>query len=85
MCPPHFPTDRECIEKILATCGRADLTECTVARIRNTMELGRMQLSENLLGRLSEGANVTVCGSAKPIEFNALGQLAGELPVRAAA
>ena len=49
MCPPHFPTDRECIEKILATCGKADSADCGVVWIRNTMELGRMRLSENLL------------------------------------
>ncbi len=75
MCPPHFPTDRECIEKILATCGRADLAECSVVWIRNTMELGRMRVSENLLHGLSTNPTIEIQGSARPIEFDADGQL----------
>ncbi len=85
MCPPHFPTDRECIEKILATCGRADVAECRVVWIRNTMELGRMRVSENLLEELSGNPRIAVLGSASPIQFNASGQIAGEMRVAEAA
>jgi hypothetical protein len=45
--PIHFPTDRECIERISPTCGKHDLGEVTYGWIRNTMELGRIGLSEN--------------------------------------
>jgi hypothetical protein len=46
--PIHFPTDRECIERISPTVGKLDLDSVTYAWIRNTMELGRLALSENL-------------------------------------
>jgi hypothetical protein len=47
--PIHFPTDRECLERIAPTVGKLDLDEVTYGWIRNTMELGRVALSENLL------------------------------------
>ena len=46
--PVHFPTDRECLERFAPTVGKLDLTEVTYGWIRNTMELGRLALSENL-------------------------------------
>jgi hypothetical protein len=46
--PIHFPTDRECLERIAPTVGRQDLTEVTYGWIRNTMELGRVAVSENM-------------------------------------
>jgi hypothetical protein len=46
--PIHFPTDRECIERISPTVGKLDLSQVTYGWIRNTMELGRLALSENL-------------------------------------
>jgi hypothetical protein len=46
--PIHFPTDRECLERIAPTVGKIDLDQVTYGWIRNTMELGRLALSENL-------------------------------------
>ncbi len=46
--PIHFPTDRECLERIAPTVGKLDLDEVTYGWIRNSMELGRLALSENL-------------------------------------
>lgn len=46
--PIHFPTDRECLSRIAPTVGRLDLGEVTYGWIRNTMELGRLALSENM-------------------------------------
>ncbi len=50
--PIHFATDRECIERIAPTVGKLDLAEVTYGWIRNTMELGRLALSENLRGAI---------------------------------
>lgn len=85
MCPPHFPTDRQCIDRILATCGRSDLTECTVVWIRNTMELGHMRVSENLLRELGLRRDIEVLGLAEPIRFDTSGQIADEMRIREAA
>ena len=46
--PIHFPTDRECIERIADTVGKLNLDDVTYGWIRNTMELSRLALSENL-------------------------------------
>jgi hypothetical protein len=46
--PIHFPTDRECLERIFPTVGKVDLSEVTFGWIRNTMELERLAVSENL-------------------------------------
>jgi hypothetical protein len=52
--PIHFPTDRECLERIAPTVGKLDLAEVTYGWIRNTMELGRIALSENLRGVIGQ-------------------------------
>jgi hypothetical protein len=46
--PIHFPTDHECLRRIAPTVGKLDLDQVTYGWIRNTMELGRVALSENL-------------------------------------
>lgn len=46
--PVHFPTDRECLERILPTVGKFDPLEVSIGWIRNTLELSRIALSENL-------------------------------------
>ena len=37
--PIHFPTDRECLERVAPTVGRLSMDEVTYGWIRNTMEL----------------------------------------------
>ena len=46
--PIHFPTDRECLDRIAPTVGKLDLGQVTYGWVRNTMELVRLALSENL-------------------------------------
>ena len=46
--PIHFATDRECLERFAPTVGKVDLADVTYGWIRNSMELGRIGLSENL-------------------------------------
>ncbi|HEY2018535.1 MAG TPA: hypothetical protein VGH38_33755 [Bryobacteraceae bacterium] len=52
--PIHFASDRECIERISPTVGKLDLSQVTYGWIRNTMELGRLALSENLRPTVEE-------------------------------
>ena len=75
MCPPHFPTDRECIERLIVTCGRLDPHDCSIARIRNTMELAEMEISENLLEQIADRPGVEVVGEPREVEFDADGNL----------
>src|SRR4051794_15198168 len=52
--PIHFPTDRECLERVMPTVGRLDLSELTFGWIRNTMELTRLALSENVRAKVEK-------------------------------
>ena len=77
--PMHFPTDRECIERILPTCGKLDLDECTVVWIRNTLELSRMLVSENLLPELSANPAIRALGQPAELPFDSSGDLVSPL------
>jgi hypothetical protein len=46
--PIHFPSDRECLERLWPTVGKFDVKDVTIGWIRNTMELGLVALTENL-------------------------------------
>jgi hypothetical protein len=58
--PIHFATDRECIERIAPTVGKLDMGGVTYGWIRNTMELGRLALSENLLPQIESNPQLEI-------------------------
>ncbi len=82
--PLHYPTDRECLERILATCGKIDTSECTVAWIRNTLELSRVLVSENLLPEIEENPAVAVAGPPQELAFDPDGNLSSPFDAAAA-
>jgi hypothetical protein len=58
--PVHFPTDRECLEAFAPTVGKLDLSQVTYAWIRNSMELTRIGLSENLRAQVESNPNLKI-------------------------
>jgi hypothetical protein len=72
--PIHFPTDRECLERIAPTVGKLDLQEVTYGWIRNTMELARLAVSENLRPEI-EGKPGIEIESTIDFEFDGKGNL----------
>ncbi len=72
--PIHFSTDHECLTRIAATVGKTDLREVTFCRIRNTMELVHMAVSENLVQHLA--ANASVVSAPFEMTFREDGNLA---------
>ena len=56
--PAHFPTDRECLDWVAATAGKEDPARVTYGWIRNTLELNRLAISPNLLGRIGPQVEV---------------------------
>jgi hypothetical protein len=58
--PIHFPTDRECLERIAPTVGRLDLDEVTYGWIRNTMELTRLAVSENVRAEVEKNDRLEI-------------------------
>ncbi len=73
--PLHFPTDRECIERILGTVGKLDISETTIGWIRNTLELSTLALSENLLPEIRRNPLLEVTGEPREMEFDPEGRL----------
>jgi hypothetical protein len=72
--PIHFPTDRECLERMAPTVGRLDLNEVTYGWIRNTMELTRLALSENVRAAVEKNPLLEIEG-AIDCEFDGAGNL----------
>ena len=71
--PIHYPSDREALEAIAPTVGKDNLSEVTYCRIRNTMELIHLEVSENLLPGVY--ANVKATSAPFALEFDASGNL----------
>jgi hypothetical protein len=72
--PIHLPTDRECLEAIMPTVGKFEMSEVTVGWIRNTLELGTLALSENLRPEIVKNPMLEILG-ARNMEFDGDGNL----------
>jgi hypothetical protein len=81
--PIHFPTDRECLERISPTVGKVDLAEVTFCWIRNTMELGRLAVSENLRPAVERKPEIEIEATVD-FEFDGSGNLASPFQTVAA-
>jgi len=73
--PIHFPTDRECLEKIWPTTGNLRQEDVTLGRIANSLDLGVMQLSENLRAAIEKNPNLEIQGAAEDLDFDRNGNL----------
>jgi hypothetical protein len=82
--PIHFPTDRECLARIAPTVGRLDLYDVTYAWIRNTMELRRVALSENLRAAVEGNPDLEIEATID-FEFDGSGNLISPFEAVAAA
>jgi hypothetical protein len=73
--PMHFAADRDCVEKILATCGKLDTADASIVWIPNTMDIGECLVSENLLDEVKQNPEIEVVGEPQAIEFDDAGNL----------
>jgi hypothetical protein len=71
--PIHFPTDREALSALAPTVGKRNLADVTYCRIKNTLELIDVAISENLLRRVND--QVQVVSEPFDVEFEASGDL----------
>jgi hypothetical protein len=60
--PAHFDDDRKCLLWVAATAGKLDPADVTYGWIRNTLELGRLAISQNLRAQLDGQPQVEVDG-----------------------
>ena len=73
--PMHFPTDAECLDRLLPTCGHLDTQDCSIVWIRNTMELGELLVSENLIAELRQNPDIEILGESEEAPFDSEGNL----------
>jgi hypothetical protein len=72
--PIHFRTDRECLERVAPTVGKLSLNDVTYGWIRNTMELTRMAVSENVRAQVEQNPILEIEGTID-LEFDEAGDL----------
>jgi hypothetical protein len=73
--PPTYDTDREAVETALSCIGLTPPERARVIRITSTLLLGEIECSEALLPDIARRPDLTVIGPARPLEFDAAGQL----------
>jgi hypothetical protein len=73
--PMHFSDDRTCIARMAPTCGKLDVSDVSIGWIRNTMELGELMMSENLLPELKRNPEIEILSDPQEIEFDSEGNL----------
>jgi hypothetical protein len=83
--PIHFAEDRTCLTKIAPTVGKFDSKDVTIGWIRNTMKLGMVVLTENLLPQILQNPSLEIVGSAFDWPFDDAGNLASPFAGQAAA
>jgi hypothetical protein len=76
--PITFPTDRECIANGLLTCWQPLPDQLKVAVIPNTLEVADLWVSPALLADVRKRPGVEVLGEARPLPFDAAGNLRQE-------
>ena len=71
--PMAFPTDRDAIAAALLTCGRADVERARVVRMRSTLDLEHLLVSESLRAAVEADDRLSVSGDPVPMGFDADG------------
>jgi len=73
--PVCFDTDREAIEVGLKTAGVEDLRVGRVVRIKNTLTLGELEMSESYLGEIKSRTDLSIISDLYEIQFDESGNL----------
>ena len=75
--PIALPNDRELIGAAMFTLGEPEAKRVRVVRIPDTLRLGRMWISEGLLGEARANARIGVLGKPVEMAFDRSGNLKG--------
>jgi hypothetical protein len=73
--PIHFPTDRECLERIAPTVGKLEMKDLTIGWVRNSLDIGTLGLTENLIDQIKQNPTLEILGPAQELPFDAAGDL----------
>ena len=73
--PTTLACDLDAIRAAVKTCNALDLSKVRLVRIKNTLQLGEIMISEAMLPDALSLANVTVCSDPFEMQFDELGNL----------
>jgi hypothetical protein len=73
--PIHFETDREVLERALGSMALADPRAARVVRIRDTLSLDTLEVSEAFSRELRKNKNLSVLRKTSPMKFDRQGNL----------
>jgi len=73
--PPYYDTDVEVLEQCFATIGLVEPSRARVIRIRDTLHLGEVWVSEAYARELENREDLEVLGPPQPMRFDEHGQL----------
>ena len=79
--PIHFETDRAAIDAALGTIGLLPPDRARVVRIRNTLRLGEVEVSEACRAELAGRTDVDLIDPPRPLDFDESGNLAAMTPL----
>jgi hypothetical protein len=75
--PMALPTDKDAVAAALLTCGRADLDQARVVRMRSTLDLERLLVSESMREAVEADDRLSVSGDPVPLSFDHDGTILG--------
>ncbi|EIW20273.1 MULTISPECIES: lactate racemase domain-containing protein [Pelosinus] len=77
--PTHMPmvldTDRDAIRAAIKTCNALDLSKARVVRIKDTLHLGEIWISEELMEEAEKNSSITILSELQEMSFNSAGKL----------
>lgn len=73
--PVYFDTDREVLDAVFETIGMVKPEESRVVRIKNTLELAEVEVSESLLEAVKARDDLEIAGELKQMDFDSEGNL----------
>lgn len=73
--PMHFATDREAIERALLSTCLADTAAARVVRVRDTLSIENLGVSEAYAAELGQKPHLTPLGAAQEMAFDESGNL----------
>jgi hypothetical protein len=68
--PIHFNTDRKVLNAVFDTIGMVSPEESKVVRIKNTLRLDEVDVSEGFLDAVKSSSDLEVIGEPKELEFD---------------
>jgi hypothetical protein len=74
--PATYDTDREAVETALSCIGLTSPDKARVIRIKNTLMLGEIEVSEAYAAEIAKRPDLTPIGDASPLPFDAAGRIA---------